>query len=260
MRVLIIEDEIPSQKNLARALSNIATDLEVKACIGSVAEAVDWFDTHPQGADLVFMDVQLSDGLCFEIFSRTTVCGKVVITTAYDNYALDAFKVHSVDYLLKPLDLEALRQAVAHCRTLGATTATGIDYAKLAELFAPTKESSPKPQYKERFVVKIGDKIILVKIEDVAYFYSENKISHLVTNEGREYVIDDSLDTVESKINPEYFFRIGRSFIVALGAIQIVNKHFGSRLKVQLKGCKRDDMFVSRARTNEFLEWLGGEV
>lgn len=256
MRVLIIEDEIPSQLNLKRALTKIAPDLTIVECIGSVADAVEWFENNPSGADLVFMDVQLSDGLCFDIFKQTTVCGKVVITTAYDSYALDAFKIHSVDYLLKPLDEEALRCAVEHCRSLGvATLQPTIDYSKLAELFTPT----PKNQYKDRFVVKIGDKIVPIKTENIAFFYSESKTSHIVTDEGREYVIDDSLDTVENKINPELFFRIGRSFIVSLSAIHLVTKHFGSRLKVQLKGNKRDDLFVSRSRTNEFLEWLGGE-
>ena len=255
MRVLIIEDEIPSQLNLKRALSNIAPDLTVVNCIGSVAQAVEWFEANPKGADLVFMDVQLSDGLCFDIFKQTNVCGKIVITTAYDSYALDAFKIHSVDYLLKPLDNDELRCAVEHCRSLGVGPEITFDYSQLAELFQPTH----KRQYKDRFVVKVGDKIVLIRTSDISFFYSENKTSHIVTTEGREYVIDDSLDTVENKINPEEFFRIGRSFIVSLGSIQLVTKHFGSRLKVQLKGNKRDDQFVSRSRTNEFLDWLGGE-
>ena len=255
MRVLIIEDEIPSQINLKRALSKIAPDLTVVGCIGSVAKAVAWFEANPKGADLVFMDVQLSDGLCFDIFKQTNVSGRVVITTAYDSYALDAFKVHSVDYLLKPLDSDELRCAVEHCRSLGVGPEATFDYSTLAEMFPP----APRSQYKDRFVVKMGDKIILIKTSDISFFYSENKTSHIVTTEGREYVIDDSLDMVENKINPEEFFRIGRSFIVALGSIQLVSKHFGSRLKVQLKGNKRDDLFVSRSRTNEFLDWLGGE-
>lgn len=255
MRVLIIEDEIPSQLNLKRALSKIAPDLNIVGCIGSVAKAVAWFEANPNGADLVFMDVQLSDGLCFDIFKQTKVCGKIVITTAYDSYALDAFKVHSVDYLLKPLDSDELRCAVEHCRSLGVGPNTAFDYSRLAEMFPP----APRLQYKDRFVVKMGDKIVLIKTNDISFFYSENKTSHIVTTEGREYVIDDSLDMVENKINPEEFFRIGRSFIVALGSIQLVSKHFGSRLKVQLKGNKRDDLFVSRSRTNEFLDWLGGE-
>ena len=118
MKVLIIEDEIPSRLNLQRALLSIAGDLEIVGMLGSVNEAVEWFAAHPEGADLIFMDVQLSDGLGFDIFKATAVKGQVVVTTAYDNYALDAFKIHSVDYLLKPLDTESLRNAVNHCRTL----------------------------------------------------------------------------------------------------------------------------------------------
>ena len=255
MRVLIIEDEIPSRLNLQRALATIAPDLNIVGSIGSIAEAVEWFDTHTEGADLIFMDVQLSDGLCFEIFKRTNVVGKVVITTAYDNYALDAFKIHSVDYLLKPIDREALAGAVAHCRTLPspASIKEQMDYQKLAALFAPKANT-----WKDRYLVKVGDKIILVKVENIALFYSENKTTFLVTDENREYIVDDSLDAIEGKLNPDHFFRIGRSYIVALSQIQVVSKHFGSRLKVQLRSSNRDDLFVSRARTGEFLDWLNG--
>lgn len=254
MRVVIIEDEIPSRLNLTRALKSIIPDLEVVGSLGSVAEAIEWFGTHPEGADLVFMDVQLSDGLCFDIFKSVAVHGKVVITTAYDNYALDAFKIHSVDYLLKPIDREALRNTVNHCCSLMTDSRSeSIDYAKLAELFTPKQN-----EWKDRFLVKVGDKIILVRVENIAFFYSENKTTFLVTDEGREYIVDESLDAIESKLNPASFFRIGRSCIVALAQIQVVTKHFGSRLKVQLRSSRRDDLFVSRARTGEFLEWLNG--
>lgn len=253
MRILIIEDEIPSRLNLQRALSVIAPDLQVVGSLGSVEEAVEWFNTHPEGVDLTFMDVQLSDGLCFDIFKRTKVTGRIIITTAYDNYALDAFKIHSVDYLLKPIDNEALRNAINHLKSLATPLATPpLEYSQLAELFAQ------KNGYKDRFLVKVGDKIILIKVENIAFFYSENKTTFLVTDENREYIVDDSLDAVECKLDPRHFFRIGRSYIVSLEQIQVVTKHFGSRLKVQLKGSRRDDLFVSRARTGEFLEWLNG--
>lgn len=253
MNVLIIEDEIPSRLNLQRAIGTIAPDLTIVGSIGSVAEAVEWFNSHPEGADLIFMDVQLSDGLGFDIFKKVAVKGHVVVTTAYDNYALDAFKIHSIDYLLKPLDKEALAGAIDHCRILSQSSNTApIDYNALAELF------SPKTPYKDRFLVKVGDKIILVKVENIVLFYSENKTTYLVTNENREYIIDDSLDAIEGKLDPKHFFRIGRSYIVALEQIQVVTKHFGSRLKVQLRSSRRDDLFVSRARATEFLEWLNG--
>lgn len=256
MKVLIIEDEIPSRLNLQRILGNIASDLHIVGSLGSVAEAVQWFDSHPEGADLIFMDVELSDGLCFDIFKSTKVNGHIVITTAYDRYALDAFKVHSVDYLLKPVDREALRSAVEHCRTIFSPTppptTAAIDYSVLADLFAP------KQQYKDRFLVKVGDKIILVRVENISLFYAENKTTYLVTDENREYIVDESLDAIEARLDPQHFFRIGRSYIVALSQIQVVTKHLGSRLKVQLRSSRRDDLFVSRARTAEFLEWLNG--
>lgn len=254
MKVLIIEDEIPSRLNLQRALLSIAGDLEIVGMLGSVSEAVEWFDTHPEGADLIFMDVQLSDGLGFDIFKATAVKGQVVITTAYDNYALDAFKIHSVDYLLKPIEQGALRAAVDHCRSLTQPAIEPINYTKLAELFSQPQ----KPRYKDRFLVKVGDKIIPISADNITLFYADNKTTYLTTSEGRDYIIDDSLDTIEGKIDGSKFFRIGRSQIVALNAIQVVSKHFGSRLKVQLKSSGRDDLFVSRARSNDFLEWLNG--
>ena len=258
MRVLVIEDEIPSRLNLQRALATIAPDLHIVGSLGSVAEAIEWFGAHPDGADLIFMEVQLSDGLCFEIFRNVKVSGRVVITTAYDNYALDAFKIHSVDYLLKPIDTEALAGAVNHCRTLNSPTPPAlqptVDYSILADLFGAQKRA----QYRDRFLVKVGDKIILIKVENIALFYSESKTTFLVTDENREYIVDESLDAIEAKLDPKHFFRIGRSSIVSLEQIQVVSKHFGSRLKVQLHSSKRDDLFVSRARTSEFLDWLNG--
>lgn len=254
MKVLIIEDEIPSQLNLKRALGTIDSSLEVVACIGSVAEAVEWFNANPSGAELVFMDVQLSDGLCFEIFKQANVCGNVVITTAYDTYALDAFRVHSIDYLLKPVDRESLRSAVEHCKALSVRNKP-LDYTMLAQLLS----EQHKPQYKERFLVKIGDKIIVVGTENIVLFYSENKTTYIVTDQQREYIVDDSLDAIETKLNPQKFFRIGRSCILALDHIQVVTKHFGSRLKIGLKQGGRDDLFVSRARAAEFLEWMSGK-
>ncbi len=254
MNVLIIEDEIPSQLNLQRALSALYADIRVVGSLGSVAEAVDWIKANPSGADLIFMDVQLSDGLCFDIFKQCAIDAKVVITTAYDSYALDAFKVQSVDYLLKPIETEALRRAVDHCRSLNAASQQ-IDYAKLAEAFAAPRKAPAK----DRFLIKIGDKIIVVRVENISYFFSEDKTSYLVVDPQHKYIIDESLDAIESKLDKKSFFRICRSCIVSVHSIVSVSKHFSSRLKVKIKDEKRDDLFVSRARTAEFLEWLNGE-
>lgn len=253
MKVVIIEDEIPSRLNLRRALASIADDLDFVALLGSVAEAVDWFKANPDKADLVFMDVQLSDGLCFDIFKSVNVGGNIIITTAYDHYALDAFKIHSIDYLLKPIEVDALCSAVEHCRSL-AKPKQNLNYATLADILAVQQ----KNHYKDRFLVKIGDKIIPIDVDSITLFFAESKTTYLATDEGREYIIDESLDSVESKIDGTKFFRIGRSHIVALKYINVVTKHFSSRLKVQLKHTRRDDLFVSRSRANEFLNWLNG--
>lgn len=253
INVLIIEDEIPSQLNLKRSLAALYTDVRIVGSLDSVRGAVKWITENPDAADIIFMDVQLSDGICFEIFKQCTPKAKVVITTAYDNYALEAFRVQTIDYLLKPIEKEALHRAVEHCRSL--TTASAVDYAKLAEMFS---SQSQRPQYKDRFIVKIGDKILIVKTEEIGYFVSEDKTTYLVTDKNRRYIMDESLDTIEEKLDPNKFFRICRSHIVSIHSIRQVTKHFGSRLKIQLSA-DEGDLFVSRARVPAFLEWLGGE-
>lgn len=253
--VLIVEDEIPAQANLQRALERFP-DLRVIGVRSSVAGTVEWLRDPDNRADIVFMDVELSDGMCFDIFAQTEVRGKVVITTAYDNYAVKAFRVNSIDYLLKPVDPEELRAAVERCRTaLESTPALpAFDLESLRSALAGEQHD-----YKKRFVVKLGDRLTVIDTSQVAYFYAEDKSTYLVTAENRRYILDTSLDTVSEQVDPARFFRISRNCTVAIDAIAGISKHLSNRLKVTLEPRPDFEVFVSRSRTTDFMVWLEGK-
>ena len=255
MRVLIIEDEIMARRNLERALENNFPDLEVIAELGSVRESVAWLKEHPSDADTIFMDVELSDGECFEIFRQVEVKANVVMTTAYDNYAIKAFEAGSVDYLLKPIDPAALRRAVERCRQ----SPGGLDVERILGALTKGKETK---EYKERFLVQLNDRIVPVKAGDIAYFYSEDKNNHVVTHSGTEYIVDGTLDSIMASLDPERFFKISRSCIFSKEAVQSVTKLLGGRLRVHPKTARSQnrgsdpDLTVSRSKSEEFLIWL----
>ena len=196
------------------------------------------------------MDVELADGECFEIFRKVPVKARVIMTTAYDSYALKAFEAGSVDYLLKPIGEEELKRAVDRCRER-AGSGNGIDVEKL--LAAVT---APKKQYKERFLVYVGEQIIPVRTDGIASFFSEEKSNYLLTDEGKRYLIDSSLDALEEELDPAEFFRISRGAIVSRRMVRSVSRHFSGRLLVDLKPAPPFEPTVSRARVEDFLRWL----
>ena len=254
-KVLIVEDELPAQANLKRALEKNFEDLEVIGTASSVKGTVEWLSQPENHADIIFMDVELSDGMCFNIFSQIEIKSKVVITTAYDNYAIKAFRVNTIDYLLKPIDLEELKAAVGRCREALAvqTEQPQLDIASLRS--ALTKG---EPQYKERFIIKIGDHLTVVNVNEIAYFYTENKSTFLVTRDKHNLILDNSLDSVSEQVDPKRFFRISRNCTVAIDAITDISRHITNRLKLQLNPPAESDIFVSRSKTNDFLDWLEG--
>lgn len=254
--VLIIEDEIPAQANLRRAIERYFDDLTVVGVESSVQGAVRWLEEEEHQADIIFMDVELSDGMCFDIFARTEVKGKVIITTAFDNYAVKAFRVNSIDYLLKPIDHELLQAAVERCRQAFSAEqqSPSIDLERLRSALTPGSNN-----YKRRFVVKFGDRLSVIDTAQVAYIHAEDKSTHLVTTENRSYVLDSSLDTVSEQLDPQRFFRISRHCTVAVTAIAGISKHPSNRLKVTLDPKPDFEVFVSRARTADFMTWLEGE-
>lgn len=222
MNVLIVEDEMMAQANLARALTQHFPDVRIVGTTGSVRETVLWLRTPGNSADVIFMDVELSDGDCFEIFRQADVTARVIMTTAYDNYVVRAFEVNSID---PDVLLNAIR--------------------------------SPR-EYKQRYVVRFNDRIVPVQTTDIAYFYSEEKNTYLVTNDNNRYIMDQSLDVLSDELDPGRFFRISRSCIIAMPAIVSIVKYLGNRLKITARPRPEFEMVVSRSRVDDFLKWLEG--
>lgn len=247
MNVVIIEDERLSAQRMVRLLSELKHDINVIAVLDSVKSATDWFNKSPN-VDLAFMDIQLGDGLSFDIFNQTKVSCPVIFTTAFDEYSLRAFKVNSIDYLLKPIDIQEVELAINKFIDIQIP----IDYhQKLNGLL-----SSMTKKYKERFVVKIADRIKTVETANVLYFYSMGKASFLHSNENREYDIEQTLEQLEEMLSPIHFFRINRKYIIHINSIGEIISWNNSRLKIKLKACNDDDIFVSRERVKAFKEWL----
>lgn len=249
MNVLIVEDEIMAQKSLTRILTTNFPDMNIVGCTTSVKSTVAWLETPGNNPDIIFMDVELADGICFEIFRQTEVKAKVIMTTAYDSYALKAFEAGSVDYLLKPIDPSSLKRAVARCRMSGGQ----IDAEALLKAIGG---GAPKKEYKERYIVRFNDRIVPLLTSNIAYVYSEDKNNYLVTFDDQRYIIDSSLDVISEELNPELFFRISRSCIVQMKAITSIIKQAGSRLRIVPNPESSFDMTVSRSRVDDFLTWL----
>lgn len=249
MNVLIVEDEIMAQKSLTRVLMQNFSDMNVVGYTDSVKSTVNWLKTEGNSADIIFMDVELSDGICFEIFRQVDVKAKVIMTTAYDSYALKAFEAGSVDYLLKPVDAAALKRAVARCRMSGGN----LDVDALMKALG---SGNTKKDYKERYIIKFNDRIVPLETSNIAYVYSEEKNNYLVTFDEQRYVLDSSLDMVMEELNPDYFFRISRSCIVSLKSIDSIIKQAGGRLRIVTSPEASFEMTVSRSRVDDFLKWL----
>ena len=254
IKVLIVEDEIPAQITLQRLIERCCDDSSIVATLTSVKSTIKWLNENPDGADVIFMDVELSDGVCFDIFDKVDIKANVIITTAYENYAISAFKRDTRDYLLKPIVEEDLKRAWTRCRErIEAHNAPNIE--ALLDMALKAKMSNSR-EYKRRFIVKAGDKIVVIPVEDLAYCYSEDKSTYAVNREGVRRLVDYSLDTMQEKLDPTRFFRISRSHIVSINAIDNISKHMGTRLKLQLMPRTEEDVIVSRSRTSDFLEWL----
>ena len=249
MRVLIVEDEIMAQNSLIRVLSQNFPDLDVVGTTTSVKGTVSWLKDPTNAADIIFMDVELSDGVCFEIFRQVEVKSKVIMTTAYDSYALKAFEAGSIDYLLKPIEITDLKRAVARCRMSGGN----FDYEALAKALGM---GAAKKDYKEKYIVRFNDRIVPLQTSNIAFVYSEEKNNYLTTFDGERYIIDSSLDVISDELNPSLFFRISRGCIVNTKAIQSIIKQAGGRLLIKSNPPASFEMTVSRSRVDDFLEWL----
>ena len=250
MNTLIIEDEKPSARRLSRLLQKMGMDAAV--LLHSVKESIEWFQNndHP---DLIFLDIQLSDGLSFEIFEHVKVKSAIIFTTAYDEYALQAFKLNSIDYLLKPIDEEELEVAVAKYKSLrpekeGLT----LDFDDIKKLLVNPLER----EFKKRFTAKVGQHLKILNAEEIECFYSENKGTYAATTDSRNYLLDTTLENLEEELEPKDFFRVSRKFYVNINHIKDIISYSNSRLKIKLNHFSGQEIIVSRERVKDFKLWL----
>lgn len=250
MKVLIIEDEKPAARRLNRMLDK--QQVEVCTMLHSVTEAKHWFsvNAHP---DLIFLDIQLSDGLSFEIFEEIEIKSAVIFTTAYDQYALEAFKLNSIDYLLKPIDEDDLCSAIKKFNSFKPQQETSvISFDDVRKLLSQESEKT----YKIRFTVKIGQQLKVIAVEDIECFYSEDKATYAFTNSARSYLLETTLEQLEGQLEPNEFFRISRKFYININAVKNIVSYTNSRLKIQLNKYSGNELVVSRERVKEFKKWL----
>jgi DNA-binding LytR/AlgR family response regulator len=244
MKVAIIEDEHFSANRLKRMLTKIDDSINVVKVLSSVEGSIDWLSKHPD-VDLLFVDIHLEDRNSFDIFSGLDISTPIVFTTAYDQYALQAFKLKSIDYLLKPIDADELARSIEKYRLF-------FENPKV-ELGGSIVSSEPK----SRFLVKLGSQLLSVLAKDVAYFKSEQKLLFLINNEGKKYVLDVTLDQIQSQLDASSFFRVNRNTIVAFDCIDKIHVYFNGRLKLELNPPYPEETIVSRERVQDFKTWLG---
>lgn len=249
MQILIIEDEPRAARQLETMLEACGFEYQLLAVIDSIEEAVHWFDNH-QSPDLVFMDIQLADGLSFEIFQKTEVTAPIIFTTAFDQYAVEAFKVNSIDYLLKPIQQDDLDRALS--KFTKTTKPTPVEPAILKQLLNSMMQQSST---RKGLLVKDGNRFVQLKVEDVLYFYSEESITFGITT-AKRYVIDETMDQLFDSLNQEVFFRINRGQIVAKSAIRKIDPYFNHRVKLIVENTMNQEFIVSRQRTSDFKDWM----
>ncbi len=248
MKVIIVEDEKHARDMLEKLLLEVEPSIEILAKLDTVKNTVEWLQNNH--ADLIFLDIHLADDLSFKIFDQIEVKTSIIFTTAYDQYALQAFKVNSVDYLLKPIEKEELIASINKYKTIKAPTQM-VHYQKLMQAMEENQQ-----KYQERFIVSRGDKIMSIKIDQVAYFEGEDRYVYLVKKDGARYIIDYKLGDLEAILNPKHFFRLNRSFIAHFESIDRIISMSKSRVKVELNPAARREIMVSSANTRGFKMWL----
>jgi DNA-binding LytR/AlgR family response regulator len=250
MNVLIIEDEKLAADHISSLVKLYDPEINILARLDSVKKSVQWFNVNLK-PDLVFMDIQLADGLSFEIFEQAIVDCPIIFTTAFNEYALKAFKVNSIDYLLKPIDFDELNVAIDKYKEV-----QGVVVQSQYQLVMDNVLNMLSDNYKQRFVIKVGEHIKSIAVEDILYFYSMEKATFLHTANDHNYVIDYSVDQLENLLDPKKFFRINRKYLIGMGSIDDIISYSNSRLKIELKHSSDMDAIVAREKVNKFKKWL----
>lgn len=249
MNVLLLEDETLAAERLQNLLTTLDDSFVFVGHLKSIEAAVQWLTKNPH-PDLILADIRLLDGLCFEVFQQVPVTAPVIFTTAYDQYAMKAFEVNSVDYLLKPVQEDKLRKALSKLNVKPVSTPV-VDYSEIIR-----QMQAAQKQYKLRFMVRVGQKILAVPVEKIAYFYSENKLSFVVTQDQKRYPIDQPLDELIDLLDPHIFFRANRQFIITFGSIAEIHTYFKGRIKLQLTPATTEEVIISSERSPEFKKWI----
>ncbi len=252
--IILIEDEDYNLRLLEGMLLKLRPDWNYAASFDSIAGVVEWFENQPQ-PDLIFMDIQLTDGLCFEIFEKVKVDSFVIFTTAFDNYAVQAFKVNSIDYLLKPFKERELEQALEKFENLSGIARAERLIPNYADIMQAIRQGEKK--YRKRFLVSKGDAYITLETANIAYFHNENRITTATTFNGQTHIVDFTLDALEDQLDAEQFYRANRQLIVSQKAVERIENFFGGKLKLRLKPAFEGDLMISRLKATDFKRWMG---
>ncbi|HET9824543.1 MAG TPA: LytTR family DNA-binding domain-containing protein [Chitinophagaceae bacterium] len=253
MKILIVEDEELAVEKLKKTLLAIEKNAEICGVTNSIASTVSWLRNHT-APDLILMDIELSDGQSFEIFSQAEVTSPVVFTTSYDEYAIKAFKVNSVDYLLKPVEEEELKRALDKYRRISAHMQSSV--MNVTDL---VKELQKQLQtgYRTRFLVKQGQRLISLEVSNIAYFFAEGRLSYAVTWDKQKYIVDFTIEELEGMLDPGQFFRANRAHLIHIKSVNQIHNYFNGKLKLELKPTAQLDVVISREKANDFKVWMG---
>ncbi|MEO1052273.1 MAG: LytTR family DNA-binding domain-containing protein [Bacteroidota bacterium] len=252
-KIAIIEDEVLAQQELKQMLDQINLGYEVVVSLRSIAQSVSWLKKNANGIDLIFADIELLDGKCFQVFEQVDINVPIIFLTAYDEYAVQAFKVNSIDYLLKPLEFDSLEKALDKYQRR-TTDQRNVSLDEIRMLMRPEPDV-----YKDRIAIKAGDTYKHLPVSEVAYFQAEDKAVNLFTIRNEKYVIYQTLKELEDRLNPRHFFRVSRTHLVHINSVQRASKYFNSRLKLTLDPEPSESILISRVKVPEFLRWMDGD-
>jgi DNA-binding LytR/AlgR family response regulator len=259
MNILIVEDEDLAVKKIQKTLLSVDNNARVVGVTDSIKGTVEWLQQHP-APDLILMDIELADGQSFEIFKLTEIKSPVIFTTSYDEYALKAFKVNSIDYLLKPVQKEELQAALEKYKEMKKNYGVKegeTDEARLDSLLKELRSRLEPKEYRQRFLVKHGQKLVSIEIGEIAYFFSDGRLNFFKTTDNRKFVVDYTMDELEDMVDPKQYFRISRSFYVSVNCIDRIEEYFGNRLILTLKPVVDKEALVSREKVTDFKKWMG---
>src|SRR5687768_4226366 len=259
MKVLIIEDEELAVKKLQKTLASVDATAEVVGVADSIRSSVSWLQQNPS-PDLILMDIELADGQSFEIFEKVDVKSTVIFTTSYDEFALKAFKVNSVDYLLKPIqkeDLQAALDKFQKMKNMYAGEPNGTPPLNVDSLVKELQLKLQPKEFRKRFLVKHAQKLVSIEVDDIAYFYSDGRLNFFKTNDNRKFVVDYTMDELSEMLDSEKYFRISRSYFISVNSVDQIHDYFGNRLLLHLKPASEKEALVSREKVSDFKDWLG---